>query len=42
MSLSITKEVAALEEMTVGQLHVRYVEIFGQSRRRQLFSLREY
>lgn len=30
MSLNITKEVAALEQMTVGQLHDRYVELFGE------------
>jgi len=38
MSLNIAKEVAALEQMTVGQLHDRYVEVFGEpvrSRHRQ-------
>lgn len=30
MSLNITKEVAALEQMTVGQLQDRYVEVFGE------------
>jgi hypothetical protein len=31
MSLNITKEVAALEQMTVGELHDRYVEVFGEA-----------
>lgn len=31
MSLNMTKAVAALEQMTVGQLHDRYVELFGES-----------
>lgn len=38
MSLNIAKEVAALEQMTVGQLQGRYVEVFGEpvrSRHRQ-------
>jgi len=38
MSLNINKEVAALEQMTVGQLQDRYVEVFGEpvrSRHRQ-------
>lgn len=38
MSLNITKEVAALEQMTVGQLQDRYIEVFGEpvrSRHRQ-------
>jgi len=38
MSLNITKEVAALEQMTVGQLQDRYVQVFGEpvrSRHRQ-------
>jgi len=38
MSLNITKEVAAVEQMTVGQLQDRYVEVFGEpvrSRHRQ-------
>lgn len=38
MSLNIAKEVAALEQMTVGQLQDRYVEVFGEtvrSRHRQ-------
>lgn len=38
MSLNIEKEVAALEQMTVGQLQDRYVEVFGElvrSRHRQ-------
>ncbi len=38
MSLNITKEVATLEQMTVGQLHDRYIELFGEpvrSRHRQ-------
>jgi hypothetical protein len=30
MKLNIAKEVAALERMTVGQLHERYVEVFGE------------
>jgi len=30
MSLNMKKEVAALEAMTVGQLHERYVEVFGE------------
>ena len=30
MSLNIEKEVATLEQMTVGQLHDRYVEVFGE------------
>ncbi|MBW7929101.1 MAG: DUF2924 domain-containing protein [Fimbriimonadaceae bacterium] len=30
MSLNIAKEVAALEQMTVGQLQQRYVEVFGE------------
>lgn len=33
MSLSIKKELAALEQMTVGQLHERYAEVFGESAR---------
>ena len=38
MSLNIAKEVVALEQMTVGQLQDRYVEVFGEpvrSRHRQ-------
>jgi hypothetical protein len=38
MSLNIAKEVAVLEQMTVGQLQDRYVEVFGEpvrSRHRQ-------
>ena len=38
MSLNIAKEVALLEQMTVGQLQDRYVEVFGEpvrSRHRQ-------
>jgi hypothetical protein len=38
MKLNIAKEVAALEQMTVGQLHDRYVEVFREpvrSRHRQ-------
>jgi hypothetical protein len=38
MSLNIAKEVAALEQMTVGQLQDRYIEVFGEpvrSRHRQ-------
>lgn len=38
MSLNIAKEVAALEQMSVGQLQDRYVEVFGEpvrSRHRQ-------
>lgn len=38
MSLNMRKELAALEQMTVGQLQERYVEIFGEpvrSRHRQ-------
>ncbi len=38
MSLNIAKEIAALEPMSVGQLHDRYVEVFGEpvrSRHRQ-------
>ena len=31
MKLNITKEVAALEQMTVGQLQQRYVEVFGEA-----------
>jgi hypothetical protein len=30
MSLNMKKEVAALEAMTVGQLHERYAEVFGE------------
>lgn len=30
MKLNITKEVAALEQMTVGQLQQRYVEVFAE------------
>ncbi len=30
MSLNIKKELAALEQMTVGQLQERYVEVFGE------------
>ncbi len=30
MSLNIVKEVAVLEQMTVGRLHDRYVEVFGE------------
>jgi hypothetical protein len=30
MKLNIAKEVAALEQMTVGQLQQRYVEVFGE------------
>lgn len=33
MSLSIKKELAALEQMTVGQLHERYAEVFGEAAR---------
>ena len=29
MSLNMKKELAALEAMTVGQLHERYAEVFG-------------
>ena len=32
MKLNITKEVAALEQMTVGQLQQRYVEVLGEPR----------
>lgn len=38
MSLNMKKELAALEQMTVGQLQERYVEVFGEpvrSRHRQ-------
>jgi hypothetical protein len=38
MKLNIAKEVAALQQMTVGQLQQRYVEVFGEpvrSRHRQ-------
>ena len=38
MKLNIAREVAALEQMTVGQLHDRYAEVFGEtvrSRHRQ-------
>ncbi|UCC31464.1 MAG: DUF2924 domain-containing protein [Phycisphaerales bacterium] len=38
MSLNISKEMSALEQMTVGQLQDRYVEVFGEqvrSRHRQ-------
>lgn len=31
MSLNVKKEVAALEAMSVGQLHERYAEVFGES-----------
>lgn len=30
MKLNIAKEVAALEQMTVGQLQQRYIEVFGE------------
>ncbi len=30
MSLNIAKEVAGLEQMTLGELHDRYVEVFGE------------
>ncbi|HNO79731.1 MAG TPA: DUF2924 domain-containing protein [Phycisphaerae bacterium] len=30
MKLNMEKELAALESMTVGQLHERYVEVFGE------------
>jgi len=30
MKLNIAKEIAALEQMTVGQLQQRYVEVFGE------------
>ena len=30
MKLNPTKELAALERMTVGQLHQRYIEVFGE------------
>ncbi len=33
MSLSIKKALAALEQMTVGQLHERYAEVFGEAAR---------
>jgi len=33
MSPSIKKELAALEQMTVGQLHERYAEVFGEGTR---------
>ena len=33
MSLSIKKELAALEQMTVGQLQERYAEVFGETAR---------
>jgi len=33
MSHSIKKELAALEQMTVGQLHERYAEVFGEAAR---------
>lgn len=33
MSTSIAKEVAALERMTVGELHNRYAEVFGERAR---------
>ncbi len=29
--LNIAKEVAAMEQMTVGQLHDRYIKVFGES-----------
>lgn len=38
MQLNLAKELAAMEQMTVGQLHDRYVEVFGEpvrSRHRQ-------
>ena len=38
MSLNIAKEIASLEPMSVGRLHDRYVEVFGEparSRHRQ-------
>lgn len=31
MKLNITKEVATMEAMTVGQLQTRYVEVFGEA-----------
>lgn len=33
MSLNIRKELAALDQMTVGQLHERYTEVFGEAAR---------
>ncbi len=33
MALNIAKEIAALKNMTVGQLRVRYEEIFGEATR---------
>ena len=38
MKLNLAKELAALEQMTVGELHDRYAEVFGEpvrSRHRQ-------
>jgi len=32
MQLNLAKELAAMEQMTVGQLHDRYVEVFGDPR----------
>ncbi len=31
MKMNVTKEVAALEQMTVGQLQQRYIEVFGEA-----------
>lgn len=33
MSMNVTKELAALEQMTVGQLHERYADVFGEAAR---------
>ena len=35
MKLNIAREVAALEQMTVAQLHDRYAEVFGETRLRK-------
>jgi hypothetical protein len=39
MSLSIKKELAALEQMTVGQLRERYAEVFGEAARSPIGSI---
>ena len=31
MKLNLKKELATLERMTVGELHERYVEVFGEA-----------
>jgi hypothetical protein len=33
MKLNLAKELAALERMTVGELHERYAEVFGETAR---------